>query len=168
MDSSACEHYLNGTCAVIAGLTGIDQSLCVVGDDACAACLADTYPKQRNRVTASIGIYIAKKNLPSDQAARIKSDLISEIRVEQGEPPPNEGPGTELKKLLSKLGFAVKTTCQCNAHARDMDHRGVDWCRDNVDVIVGWLREEAEKQGIPFVEFAARLLIKYAIRRATK
>ena len=49
-----------------------------------------------------------------------------------------------------------------------MDHKGADWCRENIDTIVGWLREEAEKQSLPFSELAARMLVLYAIRRAAK
>jgi hypothetical protein len=78
------------------------------------------------------------------------------------------GPGTELKKLLSHVGIAATTNCSCNARAREMDIRGADWCEANIDTIVGWLREEATKRGLPFLDAAGRLLVSRAIRNARK
>jgi hypothetical protein len=49
-----------------------------------------------------------------------------------------------------------------------MDARGVAWCERNIDTIVGWLREEATKRKLPFVDIAGRLLVKRAIRNARK
>jgi hypothetical protein len=82
--------------------------------------------------------------------------------------PPQIGPGSELKKLLALIGIDPTTTCSCHAHALEMDRRGTAWCRQNIGTIVGWLREEAERRGLPFVEIVARGLIKSAIRRAAK
>ena len=83
-------------------------------------------------------------------------------------PPPPSGPGTELKKLLKLIGITASPTCSCNARARTMDGNGCDWCEANVDTIVSWLREEATKRGLPFVDLAGRLLVKRAIRNARK
>ena len=63
--------------------------------------------------------------------------------VEHVPPPPNAGPGTELKKLLSRIGITPKAGCKCLARAVEMDIRGCEWCEANIDTIVGWLREEA-------------------------
>jgi hypothetical protein len=78
------------------------------------------------------------------------------------------GPGVELKKLLSRVGITATPNCSCNARAREMDIRGADWCEANIDTIVGWLREEAAKRGLPFLDAAGRLLVKRAIRNARK
>jgi len=78
------------------------------------------------------------------------------------------GPGTELKKLLSKIGITATPTCSCNARAAEMDRQGIEWCKANVDNIVGWLREEATKRGLPFVDMAGRMLVKRAIKNARK
>src|SRR5699024_4347952 len=50
------------------------------------------------------------------------------------------GPGTELKKLLSRIGIRALGNCQCNARAAEMDRGGADWCRENLETIVGWLK----------------------------
>lgn len=84
------------------------------------------------------------------------------------EPAPTHGAGAELKKLLSRVGITASPDCSCNARARLMDERGIEWCEANIDEIVGWLREEASKRGLPFVDMAGRMLVKRAIRNARK
>ena len=87
----------------------------------------------------------------------------------QSVPPPHAaGPGTELKKLLAVVGIKATATCSCNKRARIMDEKGPDWCAQNEDEILGWLREEATKRKLPFVDLAGRLLIRRAIRNARR
>jgi hypothetical protein len=81
---------------------------------------------------------------------------------------PKDGPGTQLKKLLGRIGIVATANCACVRRAREMDRRGAAWCRASIDTIVGWLREEGERRGVPFVEFVARQLVAIAIRRAEK
>lgn len=79
------------------------------------------------------------------------------------------GPGTELKKLLSKIGIVASPTCSCNSRAAKMDEWGPDVCeKEKMDEIVGWLREEATKRKLPFVDMAGRLIIRKAISNARK
>ncbi len=78
------------------------------------------------------------------------------------------GPGTELKKLLAGVGITATPNCSCNARARTMDANGCEWCEAHLDEIVGWLREEATKRGLPFVDMAGRVLVKRAISNARK
>jgi len=82
--------------------------------------------------------------------------------------PPTHGPGTELKKLLAKVGITASPDCSCNARAAEMDRQGVEWCEANLDTIVGWLREQAEARGLPFLDLAGRLLVRRAIQNARK
>lgn len=79
---------------------------------------------------------------------------------------PKGGPGTELRKLLETIGIRDVPGCKCKLYAAQMDARGSDWCEANVETIVGWLAEEAKRQGLPFVPIAGRLLVKVAIKRA--
>lgn len=93
---------------------------------------------------------------------------------EYQEPPPQKpendsgGPGTELKKLLRYIGIEASPSCSCNAHARQMDQRGPNWCETNVQIIVGWLKEEAKRRGLPFAEWPAKRLINLAIGLARR
>lgn len=75
------------------------------------------------------------------------------------------GPGTELVTLLARIGITATSGCKCKVRAAMMDANGAEWCRANTDTIIGWLREEAERRGMLFVETAARLLLWVAIRR---
>ena len=96
------------------------------------------------------------------------SGLLQLRVVEHAPPPPNEGPGTELKKLLAKIGITPKAGCKCLARAVEMDIRGCDWCETNVPTIVGWLREEATSRRLPFVDAAGTVLVKRAISNARR
>ena len=96
------------------------------------------------------------------------SGLLQLRVVEHAPPPPNEGPGTELKKLLAKVGIKPKAGCKCLARAVEMDIRGCDWCETNVPTIVGWLREEATSRRLPFVDAAGTVLVRRAISNARR
>lgn len=80
------------------------------------------------------------------------------------------GPGTELKKLLAGWPLYLKTSegCSCNRHAAQMDAWGCDECERRIDEIVGWLRDEAAKRRLPFVDAAGRMLVRRAIKKARK
>jgi hypothetical protein len=80
--------------------------------------------------------------------------------------PPGCGPGTELKKMLAKIGITATSTCSCNKRAQVMDDNGIEWCKANTTTIVGWLREEATKRGLPFIDLAGKILVKRAISLA--
>lgn len=79
-----------------------------------------------------------------------------------------EGPGTELKKLLSRVGINSQPGCSCNARATQMNLWGADVCERREDEIVGWLREEAAKRGLPFIDAAGRMLVRRSIKNARK
>lgn len=76
------------------------------------------------------------------------------------------GVGTELTKLLSRIGITYSANCPCKDRALYMDKMGIKWCEDNIDIIVAWLSEEAERRKLPFYRTVAKLLVKRAIRKA--
>ena len=78
------------------------------------------------------------------------------------------GTGTELKKLLAAFGTYEVKGCKYRDRAATMDKKGTDWCAENVPTIAGWLKEEATKRGMPFVDMVARLVIRRAIHNARK
>ena len=86
--------------------------------------------------------------------------------------PPSHGPGTELKALLAGWPFFIVSTpdCKCNQRARYMDEKGCDWCEspEGMAEIMGFLQESAAERGLPFVDIAARLLVRRAIANARK
>jgi hypothetical protein len=86
--------------------------------------------------------------------------------VEHLPPPPGRGPGTELHRLLGKVGIRPTPGCKCLAHVAEMDIRGADWCEQNLPLIVGWLRAEATRRRLPFIDSVASLLVRRAIHTA--
>lgn len=49
-----------------------------------------------------------------------------------------------------------------------MDNNGIEWRENDIDTIIGWLKEEATKRGLPFIDMAGRILVKKAIKNAKK
>lgn len=82
--------------------------------------------------------------------------------------PSRSGPGTELKKLLARLGIVASPGCSCNAMAARMDAAGPDGSESMLGDVLAVMKAEAAKRGIPWIEAAARLLVKRAIRNARK
>lgn len=78
------------------------------------------------------------------------------------------GPGTQLKRLLSKVGIKATPNCSCNARARKMDEMGIEWCEQNMDEIVSWLKEEAQRRNLPFLAFPTKILVNRAISMAKR
>lgn len=80
----------------------------------------------------------------------------------------NSGPGTELKKILTRFGIRPGKNCKCERRARKMDQQGPKWCRENIDTIIGWLKEEANKRKLPFVNRLGKYLVNKAIKNSLK
>ena len=82
------------------------------------------------------------------------------------------GPGAELTQLLAGWPFRIVATadCKCTSRAAYMDEQGSDWCEspEGMTEIMGFLREAAEERGLPFLDVAARLLVRRAIANARK
>jgi hypothetical protein len=51
-----------------------------------------------------------------------------------------------------------------------MDYMGPQWCRDNIELIVDWMKEEAEARQLGYMFFrpATKLMVSRAIRKAEK
>ena len=82
--------------------------------------------------------------------------------------PPKCRAGTELHALIRRFGISDSSTCKCNARVSEMNRNGCEWCENNIDRIVGWLRESAAERGLPFLDAAGRMLVLRAIRNARR
>ena len=83
--------------------------------------------------------------------------------------PKTLGPGGHLKRLLARFGIkATEGGCKCTSRAALMDRNGCEWVEANIDTVVAWLREEAHKRGLPFIDAAGKMLVREALRRARK
>jgi hypothetical protein len=61
--------------------------------------------------------------------------------------PPGKGPGTSLKRRLSKIGIVPEAACECNGRCVQMDLWGVDGCRERREQIIEWMKQGAVKWG---------------------
>ena len=77
-------------------------------------------------------------------------------------------PGTLLSKMIKSLGFVMSDSCSCKKHALEMNEKGNDWCEQNIDTIVEWLREEATKRKLPFIDLVGKLMVSRAIKKSRK
>lgn len=78
------------------------------------------------------------------------------------------GTGTILSNMLSMIGIKSAPNCSCKQRAIIMNEKGPDWCEENLDTIIGWLKEEAGKRKLPFIETVARMLVNRSISMAKK
>lgn len=104
------------------------------------------------------------KNSSKIVAENLSKSLIKENVVNEKA----EGVGTELKKLLSYIKITANPNCSCTSRARVMDQKGIQWCRDNKELIITWLEEEAKKRKLPFIRYGAKKILDLAIYRAEK
>lgn len=80
------------------------------------------------------------------------------------------GPGCQLKRILEAWGFVSQPGCKCEARSVIMDEWGADECDSQARIkeVCGWLREEAESRGLPFVSAIAAVGVRRAIKLARK
>lgn len=103
-----------------------------------------------------------KHQLGSDPAKRLR-DMFPKTLEEH----PN-GAGTILAGMLSALGIKSAPNCSCRKHAIMMNENGNDWCEQNMDMILGWLREESTKRKLPYVETIAKMMVNRAISKSRR
>lgn len=80
---------------------------------------------------------------------------------------PQDGPGSELKALLAKIGITASPTCQCNTMATTMNRWG-ESSLDHIEEIVDVMEQSAKDRGLPFLRAVGRQLVKLAVRRWKK
>lgn len=78
------------------------------------------------------------------------------------------GPGTVLSKMIKSLGIVMTDSCSCRRHAIEMNSRGNDWCEQNIDTVVGWLRDEAKRRNLPFVDMIGKIMVNRAVKKSRK
>jgi hypothetical protein len=104
--------------------------------------------------TSAIKVTIERSRM-SDRAKEANSSI-------------GDGPGTELKNMLSYIGIKSTENCSCNKRARYMNNMGINWCKNNLDLVCDWLKEESEKRNIPYFKYAAKKIVELAISRAER
>jgi len=83
-------------------------------------------------------------------------------------PPPSQGPGSELRRLLKMFWIRDGKGCHCKARVDMMNKWGPEKCRQKLDIILDWMKSEAKKRHLLFIRILAKRLVLTAIRRAKK
>jgi len=77
-------------------------------------------------------------------------------------------PGTVLVKVLKNQGVVISDNCSCTKNILEMNQKGNDWCVENIEKIVAWLKVEANNLKIVFIDSVAKLLIMRAIKKSRR
>ena len=113
-----------------------------------------------NKVTCGLTILaIMEAGKSVKDYPRVQKLLLTQIE---------QGPGTELKKLISWFYSPDKKKCKCLTRIAKMNLWGPDKSLERMDTIVRWLKHSAKITSVPFFEPAVRLLIKQAIKNSRK
>lgn len=101
-------------------------------------------------------------------AKQTKATVVIPMKSKQTTELVEGGPGTFMYGSLKLLKLVFRKECKCKDRAKIMNDRGVDWCEQNQETILEWLRKEANNQGIFFIESIAQMLIRHSIKKARK
>jgi hypothetical protein len=77
-------------------------------------------------------------------------------------------PGTVLVKVMKNQGVIISDNCSCTRHILEMNQKGNDWCVENIEKIVAWLKVEASNLKIVFIDSVAKLLVMRAIKKSRR
>jgi hypothetical protein len=112
--------------------------------------------------TCSVREQLVKTKLGPDPAGKLRSLFPPTLEED-----PN-GPGTILSQTIKSIGITMTPNCKCMYHAIMMNKNGVDWCQQNLETILGWIKEECENRKIPFVKPIVSIIVNQAINKSRK
>lgn len=80
----------------------------------------------------------------------------------------SNGPGTELKTILSGFGITERYGCGCASLAASMNRLGVDGCKAITDELAEHLESAARERGwkLPGLRFGAKALVRLALMKS--
>lgn len=135
--------------------------------ESCQACALLPNAFTANPVTIGVAVLaVGAKHPAAGRVMQMFGHLVPRGTSAAATRPASGGAGSELKAMLGWLGFDVTPRCNCEKHAATMDENGVEWCEQNVSMIVGWLKYEASARQLTFSKAAATVLVNLAIARA--
>jgi len=72
--------------------------------------------------------------------------------------------GTLLKEVWLNCGEEPRP-CKFDKYMRRLNERGPEWAVENVETVVGWMRDEARNRGMAFDPIVATGLVRRLARR---
>lgn len=137
-----------------AKIDSVPWSLILVDNDDEYDTLGDYTVSQREQ--------LLKEKLGSDPAAVLQSLFPRTLEQDP------YGPGTILSGMIKKFGIHMTPNCSCMAKALSMNKEGPDWCEQNIDKILEWLKTESKNRKIPFIEPVVKIMVNQAIQKSRK
>ncbi len=128
------------------------------------------------------------KNCEAKRPAR-EPRRIDPVVIEHHKRLAQNGCGAQLHRLIKRwTGEDIEAGCMCSSRIAEMNARGPEWCRENVDKIVDWLIEEVDRRlkrakesgksvgwrlrvggiGLPGRRLALRWFVLWAVRLAER
>ena len=152
-----CEYLDNKICTIATQLAGSNIFPIVVQ---CNYCTKHANPNRSiNKVTVSIAIGGSSNLATKIQILKDYGHLLAET------PTIEEGPGTELKKLLSWF-YSPTKKCNCSTRIQKMNKWGPNECEKRIETIMRWMKHSARINNVPYFELAVKLVIRKAIKNA--
>lgn len=138
-----CPHLHQGQCEIASELAGKAVS---VPSHVCKLCLTCDRPHRLNFYTLSL----AHEANPEVDRAKLQQ-LIEEGR--------KDGFGTRLKSMIGRF-VQPDGNCSCTGHQDILDAWTAEHIAANLNQVVEWLKNEAEKRQLPFSASLTRLMLK--------
>lgn len=160
----ACNLRKGNSCRLVSDLSLLPLEKSVITDAACRQCLAMGKGNVVNTVTVSVSISLLHRNGLFDPKRH--AYLVNAAAS-------TKGVGKILAEMLSWIAKPDEGDCYCKSRAAIMDVWGPVKCEEEIETIVGWLLEGAEKHNVDWVPKSlqastARILTMEAIRKAKK
>ena len=161
---NVCQLRKGTSCQLVSELSLLPIEKSVITDEACRQCLAMGKGNVVNTVTIGVSISLLHRNgLFSPKKHAYLVNAVASAK----------GVGRILSEMLSWIAKPDDGDCYCNSRAAIMDVWGPVKCEEEMETIVGWLLEGAEKHKVDWVPKSlqastARILTMEAIRKAKK
>lgn len=138
-----CPFYDDSVCLQASSKAGFQVT---TYEDTCKACLSGIY--------VTDGLITVEKHKRGDATIKIATSA--------------NGPGTELKKIISWIPAPRKKGCaSCIRMVARMNRWGPEGCKQKMDYILKKLEIAAKRRGIPFSRTLTEKLVMKAINKAT-
>ena len=74
----------------------------------------------------------------------------------------------ELSQLAKELGLEYSANSIARYKINFLNRKSIEWCRNNLTLILSLIREETDRRRIPYAEKQFKAIIRLALMRASK
>lgn len=150
-EAKNCPSYLDGHCGIAAKIAGVPVPARQNGD--CLLCSQQVLPRQVNRTTLTLAmravsaadaklLRLKHHDVVSVESATPSVPFNPETKILKG-----RGVGSELWRLLQRIGIKHRPNCSCVEWADRMNRWGASGCRDNRQQIKQHMADSAANYG---------------------